>query len=181
MSVARTVLLTAPSSGTKEESPPDRKMVGFSPPKRPRKSNAGASSLPSRDPILSKMLIHEIFIGKGSFGKVYEVESESPKKYAIKKIDEPSTSTTRETECLAALCKACNEDDEGASHIVRYYKTWHDRDGLCIQMELCRGLIKDGKLVVQPNLQELLRDLLLALKFIHSKEWCHLDIKPESE
>jgi serine/threonine protein kinase len=81
---------------------------------------------------------------------------------------------------LAALS---DQADTANFHIVRYHQAWIEDDRLYIQTELCSGTLGDeierGFLTV-PRTYKLLREMLLALDFIHRHNMVHLDIKPEN-
>jgi serine/threonine protein kinase len=70
---------------------------------------------------------------------------------------------------------------------VRYHQAWMEDNRLYIQTELCSANLADeirtsgGRLSSERRFK-LLREILLALEFIHRKGngMCHLDIKPEN-
>ena len=83
---------------------------------------------------------------------------------------------------LAALSD--HQADTATFHIVRYHQAWMDDDRLYIQTELCTGTLvdeiqRDGCLT-EPRCYKLLREILLALDFIHRNHMVHLDIKPDN-
>jgi wee1-like protein kinase len=88
----------------------------------------------------------------------------------------------KEVYALAALS---DQADPANFHIVRYHQAWMEQDRLYIQTELCSGTLCDAVhrdlLCTLPSRKyKLLREMLLALEFIHRHNMVHLDIKPEN-
>ena len=84
-----------------------------------------------------------------------------------------------------ALAALSDQADTANFHIVRYHQAWMEDDRLYIQTELCSGTLSDEMNRVPPVLNvprryKLLREILLALDFIHRHNMVHLDIKPEN-
>lgn len=101
-----------------------------------------------------------------------------------------------------ALAALCNQADVRTFHIVRYHQAWFEDDGtLYIQTELCSSTLRDemdrmhnkpsvinNTLTPKTNLDVIdaprrfkcLREVLLALQLVHSKNMVHLDIKPDN-
>lgn len=82
-----------------------------------------------------------------------------------------------------ALAALSDQADTAAFHIVRYHQAWMEDDRLYIQTELCSNTLqhemRNGMLSEQRR-YKLLREMLLALEFIHRNGMVHLDIKPEN-
>lgn len=82
-----------------------------------------------------------------------------------------------------ALAALSDQADTATFHIVRYHQAWMEDDLLYIQTELCQGTLSD-ELAHGPLSEErrykVLREILLALEFIHRQQMVHLDIKPEN-
>ena len=90
--------------------------------------------------------------------------------------------------------KAMNEVFAHASlnndkHVVRYYNSWVEDGHVYIQTELCHGgslgrAIEKRKEAEQDFTEEELRTVLLhtlkGLRYVHSKQMAHMDIKPEN-
>jgi len=70
---------------------------------------------------------------------------------------------------LASL--SAKEDTEMLTTIVRYYSAWVEDDHVCIQMELCDTsvgeLVNAARHFSVKEAVNLLRDVLLALDFLH--------------
>ncbi|KAL7550522.1 hypothetical protein ACHAWF_013741 [Thalassiosira exigua] len=86
-----------------------------------------------------------------------------------------------------ALAALCQQDDFRTFHIVRYHQAWLEDDGtLYIQTELCSATLRDemagntGKSLDFFRQIKVLREVLLALEFVHQQGMVHLDIKPEN-
>ena len=145
-------------------------------------------------------------IGSGSFGTVYKCRNNWDRQcYAVKKIAPHRRGQTgrdrmlKEVQALAALCS--RDDPAVFYHIVRYCQAWIQEGHLYIQMELCTSTLQaelevsssvasasDTKVEIPAKRKpmssgrryKLLREILLALEFIHKNNMCHLDIKPDN-
>jgi wee1-like protein kinase len=83
-----------------------------------------------------------------------------------------------------ALAALSDQADTAAFHIVRYHQAWMEDDRLYIQTELCTGTLSDeiartGR-PTELRRYKLLREICLALAFIHRNNMVHLDIKPDN-
>jgi wee1-like protein kinase len=82
-----------------------------------------------------------------------------------------------------ALAALSDQADTAAFHIVRYHQAWMEENRLYIQTELCSFTLdaemRRGPMSVERR-YKLLREVLLALEFIHRNGMVHLDIKPEN-
>ena len=134
------------------------------------------------------------FLGNGTFGTVMRVKHKvSHVEYAVKKSKRPFTSSksdrqvmTQEVGTMAELMAASDvsdKSDEEMSHIVRYYGGWIEDEHVFLQMELCDETVE--KILENQSLQfnifeiyNIIRDVLKGLKFVHSRGFVHLDIKP---
>ena len=145
-------------------------------------------------------------IGIGSFGTVYKCRNNWDRQcYAVKKIAPYGRGQTgrdcmlKEVRALATLCS--RDDPAVFYHIVRYCQAWIQEGHLYIQMELCTSTLQAELEVLSPvasacdmeleipakrkpmssgRRYKLLREILLALEFIHKNNMCHLDIKPDN-
>lgn len=79
-----------------------------------------------------------------------------------------------------ALATLSDQADTATFHIVRYHQAWMEDDRLYIQTELCSGTLADERFVPLPRRYKLIRELCLALQFLHHHDMVHLDIKPEN-
>ena len=89
----------------------------------------------------------------------------------------------KEVYALAALS---DQADTATFHIVRYHQAWMEEQRLYIQTELCTTTLQAEMEQVAPMQLPLptrykcMREILLALEFIHKNGMVHLDIKPEN-
>ena len=135
-------------------------------------------------------------LGDGDFGTVYSCISRLDRRpYAVKATKSQARGTSdrermlREVHALAALS---DSSDSAAFHIVRYHQAWMEENRLFIQTELCTSTLRKemttgrkGCSVSALRLDvtrqfKLLREMLLALDFVHRNGMVHLDIKPEN-
>ncbi|TMS38498.1 hypothetical protein L596_005212 [Steinernema carpocapsae] len=124
-------------------------------------------------------------LGEGSFGEVFSVVcKDDMKPYAIKRSIEPYKSLVdretklREVEKHQALSRHPN--------LVHFVRAWEERGFFYIQTELCdRSLdqyIVDTPdcTVSEPKLWGLFFDMLQGIEFLHSRDFIHVDIKPDN-
>jgi wee1-like protein kinase len=82
-----------------------------------------------------------------------------------------------------ALAALSDQADTATFHIVRYHQAWMEDNRLFIQTELCQGNlvveISQNRLNL-PRRYKLLREMCLALAFLHRHHMVHLDIKPDN-
>jgi len=126
-------------------------------------------------------------LGGGIFGTVYAARGiVDSAEYAVKKSkrrfhgDNDREKMMMEIHAISRL-SAQSEDDEVFS-IVRYFSAWIEDDYIFLQMELCETsleeIIAQGQVFSATDVFLVLRHVLLALKFLHSHDFVHLDIKP---
>ena len=137
-------------------------------------------------------------LGKGDFGQVFKVKcKDDGKTYAIKMLpitNEMEGTKYQERE-LKALAKLRNLPEESKRNVIEHFKAWilyvNGKKTLAIQMELCwvnlqvfvsknkMGGTKIIKAQGPPRFyQQVFRQVLNGLVFIHSICWVHRDIHP---
>ncbi|GFQ84435.1 wee1-like protein kinase [Trichonephila clavata] len=130
---------------------------------------------------------HEICeIGSGMFGSVYQcVNRLDGCMYAIKKSRKPLKGTSDERTALNEVyAHAVLGHHE---HVVRYYSAWAEDDHMLIQNEFCNGgslaqaienKAKQKKCFSETEVKHILLQIALGLRYIHSLNLAHMDIKP---
>ena len=133
-------------------------------------------------------------LGDGSFGTVYKCLSRLDGcMYAIKAAKRKAKGVADRDRMLKevyALAALSDQADTAAFHIVRYHQAWMDENRLYIQTELCSSTLQaelenkreGGSIIINTKRRyKLLREILLALEFIHRNGMVHLDIKVRPE
>ncbi|SMN18103.1 similar to Saccharomyces cerevisiae YHR102W KIC1 Protein kinase of the PAK/Ste20 family, required for cell integrity [Maudiozyma saulgeensis] len=149
-----------------------------------RSPSASISTISKTKAVKSDKDVDAIFrrtevVGRGKFGIVYKGYNIKTKQiYAIKVLNLDSDSdevedVQREIQFLASLKQMPN--------ITRYYGSYLQNTSLWIIMEYCAGgslrsLLRPGK-IEEKYLGVIMRELLIALSFIHKDNIIHRDIK----
>ncbi|KAG0725128.1 Wee1-like protein kinase [Chionoecetes opilio] len=123
-------------------------------------------------------------IGQGEFGGVYKCRHRLDGcVYAIKKSLRPVAGSINERIALNEVYAHAVLGKH--PHVVRYYSAWAEDDHMIIQNEYCNGgsladLVENwpDKKLNEHTLKQVLLHVAKGLKYIHSLQLVHMDIKP---
>lgn len=163
--------------------------------------SSGQNKIPGLDDhLIGKFGIRNLkFLGVGEFSAAFECSFQD-QKYAIKKTKRPiigkldRQSILNEIEALRALSSVKDnelvnfqEQEEGKDNLVYFIEAWEFNNYFYIMTEYCEGGTLDGFLEENKNYKidefrvwKILIEILSGLKFIHLKNYIHLDVKPEN-
>lgn len=132
------------------------------------------------------------YIGYGQFSIAYECSFQN-EKFAIKKTRKPvigsseKKSILREIEALRVLTSLGDDEevDDGKENLVFFVEAWSFNDHYYIMTEFCEGgtlyaFLEENKnyKIDEFRVWKILIEILCGLKFIHLKNYLHLDLKP---
>ncbi|KAL3216529.1 hypothetical protein MRX96_033028 [Rhipicephalus microplus] len=125
-------------------------------------------------------------VGSGEFGSVYKcLHRLDGCVYAIKKSRKPMRGTQDEKTALNEVYAHAVLGQH--PHVVRYYSAWAENDHMIIQNEFCNGgsladaiqrNAQEGTHFSEKDLRRILLHVAEGLRYIHSQNLVHMDIKP---
>ncbi|ESO92215.1 hypothetical protein LOTGIDRAFT_93229, partial [Lottia gigantea] len=125
-------------------------------------------------------------LGDGEYGSVHKcVHRLDGCIYAIKKSKTPVAGSVYERNAMNEVYAHAVLGKH--AHVVRYYSAWAEDDHMYIQNEYCNGgslaeIVEDNKRtggqIMESELKQILYQVALGVKYIHSQNLAHLDIKP---
>ncbi|RXG56527.1 Wee1-like protein kinase 1-B [Armadillidium vulgare] len=125
-------------------------------------------------------------IGRGQFGSVYKCRHRLDGCiYAIKKSLKPVAGSANERIALNEVYAHAVLGKH--PHVVRYYSAWAENNHMIIQNEYCNGgsladvlesIKKTHNNFSEEQLKQILLHIAKGLKYIHSQQLVHMDIKP---
>ena len=140
----------------------------------------------SNIPRYRKEFLEVRVIGTGEFGSVYEcINRLDGCTYAVKKSIKPVTGSANEKTALNEVYAHAVLGQH--HHVVRYYSAWAEDNHMMIQNEFCDGgslaeaieeRQREKRPFTEPELRRLLLHVSEGLRYIHSMQLVHMDIKP---
>ncbi|XP_012270915.1 wee1-like protein kinase [Orussus abietinus] len=130
---------------------------------------------------------HELgLIGTGEFGSVYKcINRLDGCVYAIKKSIKPVAGSVNEKNALIEVYAHAVLGKH--QHVVRYYSAWAEDNHMIIQNEYCNGgsladaitnMRAEKRHFSEAEVRQLLLHVAEGLRYIHSMQLVHMDIKP---
>lgn len=131
--------------------------------------------------ITKKYVFHEV-LGTGAFSEVFMAEEKSSnKKYAVKCINKRNLSGKEEAvENEIAILKKVNHPN-----IIRLWEIFDNKTHLYLVMDLVQGgelfdrIVEKGS-YTEKDASDLIRQILLAVDYLHGQGIVHRDLKPEN-
>ena len=138
----------------------------------------------ARDAVSCKYELKKKEIGEGSYSRVFEAKNKKTGGYyAVKQYQKRLVyGMEEELQREFDILKVVSREHANILTLVDYFETKHCFylvTGLAKGGELFSHIIDKGKLL-EKETKDILRSVLLATKFLHSKKIVHRDLKPEN-
>ena len=126
-------------------------------------------------------------IGRGAYSTVYQVKQKSTNEIRACKYISKANFTKESLAQFERECKILEQSDH--PNIVKVYEIFNTPKSYYIIMENCNGgslsikideRINNKKPFDENILSEIIRQIASAIKYIHDKNICHRDIKPDN-
>ncbi|KAI9343985.1 kinase-like domain-containing protein [Obelidium mucronatum] len=125
-------------------------------------------------------------LGEGSYSVVKEaVNTKTGAKYAIKIINKEFLAKLGRSSVITNELDILKSVSHQSSHIAGFHDYFEDTENSYIVLDLCSGgdvfdRILDRDSVCEAEVADVIRNLLEAVAFLHSRNIVHRDIKPEN-
>lgn len=147
---------------------------------------AGIDNLESfLDPTTNTTYYRLKVLGKGGFAKVYRCRRGEPYKrndpeIALKVI--PKSRIAKPSQRMKIDAEIQIQSSLEHAHIVKLLHNFEDNIKICLVLELCErksltSLLRQHGQVPQPEVSSIVRQVTLALQYIHGKDIVHRDLK----
>ena len=126
-------------------------------------------------------------IGQGAYSKVYQVRQKSTGEIRACKYIVKDNFTKESLSKFENECKILKESDH--PYIVKLFEVFETKKAFYLIMENCKGgslsikideRINHQKSFDEKILSEIIRQIASAIKYIHDKNICHRDLKPDN-
>jgi len=125
-------------------------------------------------------------LGKGTFGTVYRARLKNGHKAAVKIIEKAKLKQLRVSSRIVGTECEMMRECAGKDNCMQLLDIVETETRFCLILELCDGgNVQDGAMASEGQLGEsqvrnLMKQMLDAIYFLHSKNICHRDIKPHN-
>ncbi|XP_034049981.1 serine/threonine-protein kinase PLK1-like [Thalassophryne amazonica] len=136
------------------------------------------------DPHTMKKYTRGRSLGRGSFGKVYEItDVDSKQVFACKMISKSHIQKRYQKENLKTEISILQSLSH--HHIISCHSVFEDEDFVFVVLELCSSgslseVLRFRQTVMEPEAHYLMMQLLKGVEFLHKNKVGHRDLKPDN-